>query len=93
MPEKGRIKLWVLIPENLTDETLLNMARSISANYAYPFTRAEIYLIRDTEAGLRYLRNPAKPAVEESVLRLYYLEDKDGELYEFNVSGNLPPSY
>lgn len=93
MPEKGHVKLWVLIPEGLPDDTLLDMARSISANYAYPFTRAEIYLIRDTEGGRDYLKNPGKPDVEETVLRLYYLEDKDGELYKFNVSGNVPPSY
>jgi hypothetical protein len=89
-PVMGSVRLWILIPEDIPDDPLLEMARSISAKYAYPFTKAEIYLVKDTKAGHAYLKNPQKSPVGETVLRLYYLEDKDGEYFQFDVSGNLP---
>lgn len=92
-PQKGDVRLRILVPPSVDDSELLAMARSISAIYAYPFTKAEIYMVEDSREGLSYLENRTADTAGRNVIRLYYLEDKDGEYYQFDVSGKTPAPY
>jgi hypothetical protein len=92
-PKLGEVNLKILISPDISDHDLLQMAREISAMYHYPFIKAEIFLIEDSLEGLKYLETNGKSNKDKSLIRLYYMEDKDGELFEFNVSGNTLPAY
>jgi hypothetical protein len=92
-PKIGEVDIKILVKPDISDQDLLQMARDISAIYNYPFTKAEIFLITDSLEGLRYLETNGESYKDKSLIRLYYLEDRDGELYEFNISGNTLPTY
>lgn len=92
-PDFGEVRLWVLVPDSLSNEKGLEMARSISSIYAYPYTKAEIFLVENSPEGRNYLQDPDVEKISEPVIKLYYLEDKDGEYYQFGVSGEIPAPY
>jgi hypothetical protein len=92
-PEKGELRLWISVPDSLDEATSLALARSVSAAYAYPFTKAEIFLVEnspDTRAALDDSLQFPDPQIP---ILLYYLEDKNGEYYQFGVSGGIPSPY
>lgn len=79
-----QVKVFVAVPDSVSREALLETARRISATYAIPYTKAEVYLATDNTAGLRYLKNKDYKPEDSSICRLYYLEDKNGEYFKYN---------
>jgi len=79
-----QVKIYIIVSDSLNRTILLKTARSISAQYDYPFTKAEIYMISDNPAGLQFIKHFDKIPQDQSVCRLYYIEDKNGEDYRFD---------
>ncbi len=86
-PKKYQVLLNIAVSENIKDPDLLKMARKISGIYSYPYTKAEIYVVNDNANGLRHLNMTRENSAVSTDCRLYYLEDKDGELYKFGYCG------
>ncbi len=83
--EKNKtVSIYTAVPDSISDKQLLRAARKISARYDYPFTKAEIYMVSDSPAGIEYLLHFDKRPSDKTRCRLYYLEDADGEDYRFN---------
>ncbi len=84
LQERNRaVSIFTAVPDSISNKQLLRAARKISARYDYPFTKAEIYMVSDSPAGLQYLQNFKKGPADKKLCRLYYLEDADGEDYRF----------
>lgn len=86
-PKKYQVVLNIAVPETVRDTDLLQMARNISGIYGYPYTKAEIFMVNDNVNGLRQLHMTNQSLSDPSDCRLYYLEDKDGELYKYGYCG------
>lgn len=85
LEEKNKaVKVFVAVPQSVSNKALLKSARRISATYDYPFTKAEIYMVTRSPEGLRYLAHVDTPPKRRSVCRLYYLEDANGEDFKYN---------
>jgi hypothetical protein len=63
------LQIELAVPQKSGDQELLALARSISHGYGLPVKKVEIFV--RNEENLK-------------ICRLYYLEDKDGEFYQFS---------
>jgi len=87
--EKNKtVKIVAAVNDSTDDNILLKTARHISAQYDYPFRKAEIYFVSASPAGLSFAKDMSRSPVNSSICRLYYLEDKNGEDYKFNFCRN-----
>ena len=85
LQEKNKaVKIVVAADDSTANNILLKTARDISAQYDYPFRKAEIYFVSASPAGLSYAKDMSRSPINYSICRLYYLEDKNGEDYKFN---------
>ena len=85
LEEKNKqVRVFVAVNDSLNNKILLKSARAISAQYDYPFTKAEIYFVSDTAEGLSFIKDMNKVPRNRRVCRLYYIEDKNGEDYHFD---------
>ena len=83
--EKNKqVRIFIAVNDSINNKILLKSARSISAQYDYPFTKSEIYFISDTAEGLSFIKDMNKLPRNRRVCRLYYIEDKNGEDYHFD---------
>ncbi len=80
---KDALTVKIAVPDSITDNNLLKMAKNISKNYDYRIRKLEILIGRDSDEGLKFLNAPTKEK-NSSFCRLYYLEDEAGEYYKFN---------
>lgn len=84
------ITVRVAVPDSLTNASVLRQARGISAKYDYPFTKIEVFVVRDIPRAIRAVSSLPVEKIPEGTCRLYYLEDKDGEFYRFNACYGQP---
>ena len=67
--QNNQVALSIAVPAEIAGNDMLNLARSVSAVYDYPINKVEIHLRAETDYNK---------------CLLYYLEDKDGEFYEYD---------
>jgi len=78
------LDIKVLIPGNLSDDTLYEMSRDISSNYGNDIRKIEIFFVEDSMDGKNYLSQAQYKPQKETTCRFYYLEDKNGPYSKAN---------
>lgn len=81
---KTQLTIKTLIPENLNDDQLAEMAYEISSRYGDQISRIEVYFVEDNTEGLKVYSQKDYTPANPKVCRLYYLEDKQGPLFKKN---------
>jgi uncharacterized protein YgiM (DUF1202 family) len=80
--EKNQLKIQILIPPDLNDNSLLALSEQITTNYAKDISKIEIFYAEDSADGIKYFSNSDYNPANKKVCRFYYMEDSDGPLWE-----------